>query len=299
MIGKAIITESISRKIRVAAVVRGKSSRIDSLNDYLGNEYLEIIKCEINDYDNLLTKEKYDAFFHLAWQSTDAESRDDVNMHSHNIRYTLDAVAAAHRFGCKTFVCAGSQAEYGIVTEILSGRTNCNPESGYGIAKYAAGKMARLSASQFGMKYCHTRILSTYGEGMDDKTLIIYLIKALLSGEKPSLTKCEQLWDYMHVRDTARALLAVAEKGIDGKTYPVGSGIAKRLREYVEIIRDSIDPSIELGFGEKEYYQHQPMFLCADIAELHADTGFIPTISFDEGIRMTIDWVKSRMKEQG
>jgi nucleoside-diphosphate-sugar epimerase len=153
--------------------------------------------------------------------------------------------------------------------------------------------MAHLAAAKHDMRYCHTRILSTYGEGMGEKALIVYLIKTLLTGEKPMLTKCEQLWDFMYSQDTAQAMLAIAEKGVDGKTYPIGSGAAKPLREYVEIIRDIINPSIELGFGEKEYYPHQPMYLCADISELRNDTGFKPSVNFEDGIRKTIEWVKS------
>jgi nucleoside-diphosphate-sugar epimerase len=54
-----------------------------------------------------------------------------------------------------------------------------------------------------------------------------------------------------------------------------------------------IDAQLELGFGEKEYYPHQPMYLCADIGELRQDTGFAPSVGFAEGIQRTIDWVKS------
>ena len=297
MIGTAIVAEALSQNKKVTAIVRENSLRMNNLSSLKDNENVEIIECNINDYRYLNFNMKSDAFLHLAWQSTGASVRDDVYTHIDNVRYTLDAVQLAQRAGCAIFVCAGSQAEYGLVSTTLSGDTACDPESGYGIAKYAAGKMARLAASQLGMRYCHARILSTYGEGMDDNTLIAYLIKTLLAGEKPLLTKCEQMWDFMYVRDTARALLAIAENGIDGKTYPIGSGIAKPLREYVETIRDVVDPTMELGFGEKDYYPHQPMYLCADIGGLQADTGFKPLVSFEEGISKTAEWFKERFEE--
>jgi nucleoside-diphosphate-sugar epimerase len=299
MIGSAIVTEALSRGLYVTAISRANSERTGLHDNLSGKKNIEIIECDIKNYSKLMFNRKYDAFFHLAWQSTDAASRDDVYTHIDNIKYTIDAVHAAHRAGCGVFVFAGSQAEYGRVSEKLSGDTVCNPESGYGIAKYSAGKMANLAASQLGMRFCHARILSTYGEGMDDKTLIIYLVKTLLAGERPVLTKCEQIWDYMYVKDTATAMLAIAESGIDGKIYPLGSGYTKTLREYVEIIRDNIDSSIEPGFGEKEYYPHQPMYLCADISSLTGDTGFIPSVSFENGIKQTIDWVKNNFKGVG
>jgi len=294
MIGIAIIEEALSHGFIVAAVVRNDSPHIIRLKALTCNNNLKIVECAINNYQSLNFSDNYDAFIHLAWKNTDSSSRDDVFTHTENIKYTLDAVNAAHRAKCNVFISTGSQAEYGCVTEKLSGNTVCNPESGYGIAKYAAGKMAQLYTSQLGIRYCHTRILSTYGEGMSEGALIIYLVKTLLAGKKPLLTKCEQIWDFMYVEDTARAILAIAKKGVDGKVYPLGSGDARPLTEYVEIIRDSIDKSIELKFGEKDYYLHQPMYLCADIKELTHDTGFIPSISFSDGIKKTINWVKSQ-----
>jgi nucleoside-diphosphate-sugar epimerase len=294
MIGAATIAEALAQNMRVAAIVRPDSPKRQNLQNLSGHPNLEIIACDIKDYANVKLATRYDAFLHMAWQSTDAASRDDVYAHIDNIKYTIDAVHAAHRNGCEVFVAAGSQAEYGHVAEKLRGDTPCCPESGYGIAKYAAGKMAHLTATQLGMRSCQARILSTYGEGMSEGAVIVYLIKTLLAGEKPLLTKCEQMWDYMYVRDTARAFLAIAESGTDGKAYPLGSGTAKPLREYAETIRGIINPALELGFGEKEYYPHQAMYLCADIRELEEDTGFKPVVGFEEGIERTIDWVRGK-----
>ena len=293
MIGTAIVKEALLSDKNVVAIVRKNSTKSDYLRSLKNSHNLEIVECDIHEYGTLDLNVQSDAFLHLAWQNTDSSARDDVYTHVKNIKYTLDAINAAHRAGCKVFVSVGSQAEYGRASGKLCGNTACDPESGYGIAKYAAGKMARLAAARYDMRHCHTRVLSTYGEGMGETSLIIYLIKSLLCGKKPTLTKCEQMWDFMYVQDTARALLAVTENGVDGKTYPIGSAIAKPLREYVELIRDIVDPSIGLGFGEREYYPHQPMYLCADISELSADTGFKPGISFEDGISKTIEWVKS------
>jgi len=294
MIGSTLVAEALAQGLVVTAVIRENSPHIGKLLDFSPSDALSLVSCNINNYKNLDFEESYDAFFHIAWESTDIADRDNVYTHTNNITYTIDALHAAKRSGCSVFVDAGSQAEYGRVMNKLSGSTPCNPESGYGIAKYSAGKMTQLAATQLGIRYCHTRILSTYGPGMDDRTLIVYLIKTLLARETPRLTKCEQLWDFMYVSDTARALLDISRYGISGKTYPIGSGQVKSLREYVEIIRDLIAPHTELGFGERDYYPHQPMYLCADIDELQADTGFNPVVDFDKGIRLTIEWIKTQ-----
>jgi len=291
MIGAATVRQALSRGRRVAAVVRENSPQAVNLRALGDCRNLEIVTCGIHDYATLNFNSRYDAFIHMAWHSTGLDVRDDAYRQIDNIACEMDAVHAAGRAGCSVFVDAGSQAEYGRAAGKLAPGTPCDPESGYGTAKYAAGKLALLTATRLGLRCCHTRVLSVYGEGMAQSTLIVYLIKTLLAGRKPSLTKCEQLWDYLYVRDAADAFLAVADRGVHGKAYPLGSGVVRPLREYVSIIREMINPDIALGFGEKEYYPHQPMFLCADITELTEDTGFAPRYDFAEGIKNTITWV--------
>ena len=80
---------------------------------------------------------------------------------------------------------------------------------------------------------------------------------------------------------------------LDGHTFVIGSGIGRPLREYIEIMRDAIDPSLPLGIGEVPYGPKQVMHLQADISDLTAATGFTPEVDFAEGIRRTIEYVKS------
>ena len=103
-------------------------------------------------------------------------------------------------------------------------------------------------------------------------------------GISPNLTPCEQIWDYINVQDVARALLLIAEKGHNGRTYPLGSGTGRPLKEFVEDIQSIISPRVKVNFGTKEYYPHQPMFLVSDNEILNSDTGFTPIIPFKQGI---------------
>ena len=123
-------------------------------------------------------------------------------------------------------------------------------------------------------------------------------IYAMLKGERPKYTKGEQMWDYLHCDDAARAFRLAAEKGRDGAVYCVGSGHVRPLREYIEIIGRYTNPDMELLFGEVPYYDKQVMYLCADISELTADTGFVPEISFEQGIKQTVKWCKDQMQKQ-
>ena len=87
------------------------------------------------------------------------------------------------------------------------------------------------------------------------------------------------------IDDAGDAILSVAANGVDGKTYPLGSGQGRKLSEYIEEIRQIINPSVKVQYGVKDYYPHQPMHLVADISELTNDTGWQPRTSFEEGIR--------------
>ena len=128
------------------------------------------------------------------------------------------------------------------------------------------------------------RILSVYGPNDGENTLINYVIRELKAGRSPELTKCEQLWDYLYADDAGDAILAIAEKGIDGKAYPLGSGKGRKLSEYIEDIRKSINTDVKVNYGAKDYYPHQPMHLVADLKELTTDTGWKPACTFLSGI---------------
>lgn len=282
MIGSAIVRQALKHDYEITCLVRKNSTRISNVPK---NDRVHIINCDISDYKTLELAGTYDVFMHLAWNKTSVGGRDDVECQFKNIEYTLDAVRLAQRCGCSVFIGAGSQAEYGIQTVSLTPDLPVNPESGYGIAKYAAGKFARMLCKQFGMRFNWIRILSIYGPNDGENTLISYVIRELKVGRSPELTKCEQIWDYLYCDDAAEAFLAIGEKGVDGKFYPLGSGQGMMLANYIEDIKQIINPAVHLGFGKKDYYPHQPMYLVADITELSVDTEWVSKISFTEGIK--------------
>ena len=102
------------------------------------------------------------------------------------------------------------------------------------------------------------------------------------------------MWDYLYSGDAAIAFRLIGEKGIDGKVYVLGSGKVRRLAEYIEDIRNSVNPSGTVEMGAIPYAPKQVMFLQADVTELKKDTGFLPATEFKAGIQKTIEWGKIR-----
>lgn len=291
MIGSALLRLFVRKKIKVYAIIRPYSKRRNNVPD---SPYIQIIECDISKLLDLKTqiKEKCDAFFHLAWQGTFGDSRNDMYLQNKNIRYTIDAVTLANCLGCSVFLGAGSQAEYGRVEGKLSYDTPVNPENGYGMAKLCAGQMSKVLCEKYGIKHIWARILSIYGPFDGEHTMVMTGIYKMLSGEIPSFTKAEQVWDYLYCDDAAKALYLAAEKGKNGSVYCIGSGVAKPLVDYITCIRDIVAPERDIDFGAIPYNEKQVMYLCADIENLQRDTGFVPEISFDEGIKKTVKWIK-------
>ena len=290
-VGMALVSALVKKNCEVLVLCRPDSARNERLGKIKG---VKLAYCDLSELKNFESCESYDVFFHLGWAGTTGQARNDMYLQNKNIEYTLDAVSLANRLGCSVFVGAGSQAEYGRVSGALSSKTATEPENGYGIAKLTAGRMSRIMCRELGMKHVWARILSVYGEYDGENSMVMSTINKILNGEATAFTPAEQVWDYMYSSDAAEALVAIAERGKDGAVYCLGSGEPKRLCEYIEMIRDAVDKNAELGIGKLPYANNQVMYLCADISELIRDTGFVPKVTFSEGISKTVEWVRSK-----
>lgn len=234
----------------------------------------------------------YDVFYNLGWGGVAPEHKNNIKIQLENVSSSVDAVYFSKSIGCKLFIGAGTVAEYVYCDGLISGRQQPSPADIYGAAKVSAHHMCEVAAKNIEQDVIWTIISSTFGERRLDNNLITYTIRTLLNGDKPIYTGLEQMWDFLYIKDTVRALYLIGEKGITGKTYGIGSGIYRPLYEYINIIRDCIDPNLTLGVGEIPYKNDKVSSSCVDNKELVEDTGFLPSISFKEGIEKTIQYFK-------
>ena len=296
-IGMALITQCIREGWEVLAVCHRGSARISSIPVHPRVKVLETELSELGQLEQVI-EGRYDVFYHFAWQGTTGESRNQMMLQNQNVKYALEAVKAAKRFGCHIFIGAGSQAEYGRVEGKLKADTAVFPENGYGMAKLCAGQMTRVLAEQLGIEHIWVRILSVYGPYDAKNSMVMSTIHKLLRGEVPQFTKGEQLWDYLYSKDAAVAFWLLAERGIDQKVYVLGSGQVSRLSEYIGSIRDVVRPGAPLAIGVLPYGKKQVMYLCADSEELKKDVGFVPEVGFSQGIQKVVEWYKTIIKEE-
>ena len=186
----------------------------------------------------------------------------------------------------------GSVLEYGRYPVPVTEEQAPQPASLYGTAKLAVGLTAQKLCAGYGIRSAWFRLFWAYGPGDDKARMIPYLIGALLKSERPALTPGEQKWDYLFIDDVVEALWRAAVQPDVHGAYNLGSGAAHPLREVVEHIRDLIDPSLPLGFGELPYQPDQIMHLQADISRLRKAMNWQPAVQLEEGLRRTVEWFR-------
>lgn len=292
MIGVALIEECLRHDIEIYAVVRSSSGKAGRLPF---SDKIHLTDCSLEDLSDLPGRIPggCDTFYHIAWGNTGEARNKSTELQSRNIFYTLQAVRAAAELGCRRFIGAGSQAEYGPMdVEKISPDSPVNPSTPYGASKLAAGHLAGMLCRELGMECIWPRIFSVYGKYEKETTMVASGLRKMLAGEPTEFTPAMQRWDYLYSRDAGRAFYLIGEKGKGGSVYCVGSGQARPLKEYIEEMA-ALTGAGKPGIGAKPYPPGAVMNLCADIGTLTGDTGFIPEYTFEQGIRETIEWIKA------
>lgn len=235
-----------------------------------------------------------DVLYHFAWAGVNAAYRNTAEVQVQNVMFGLKVMEFAERNHIHKVIIPGSAAEVSCSSGVITGHEIPAPSDMYSASKVATRYICMNYARQHNVGLIWTLITSIYGPGRDDNNLLSYTITTLLKGDKPSTTKLEQKWDYLHIKDLVSALILLGEKGIPGKIYPIGSGEYRQMRNYVETIRDLINPSLPLGIGDLPYKTDVVDNQMMDISEIKADTGYSPKICFDQGIQEVITFFKTR-----
>ncbi len=283
-IGSWLVKELASNDIEIIALVRD----VDRAKEVIGDK-VRLVKYYSEEYRKLQDcGTDIDAFYHLAWEGVAPEKKNDRAIQVKNIDFAMEMLEYAGKIRAKRFIATGTVAEYAFCEDVMDVNAKQTPNDLYGAAKTATHYMLETWARSMGMPFNWVVIPSTFGEGRRDNNILTYTIQTLLKGERPSYGYLTQMWDFLYVGEVVRALRLIGEKGIIGKTYGIGSGDFRPLKDYVMVIRTIIDPKLELGIGDIPSMSDRAFSSCVSIKDLTADTGFTPAVSFEEGIEKTI-----------
>ena len=289
-VGKWLVRDLLDTGVDVTIIVRDKSRVEASWADKV-----HIYESDYRDYKNLqIPGHKYDAFYHLAWDGVASKYKDDLDRQKKNIDMSVEALMLAKRLECKKFIAAGTVAEYAYCDQIMDFNQRQMPNDIYGAMKISVYNILDVMSRKHGVDFIWAVLPSTYGEGRDNDNIVTYTIEKLLRKEKPVYGNLLQIWDFLYVKEVARALRLIGEKG-KSKVYGVGSGQYRRLKDYICMIRDIIDPSLELGIGELPQMSDKSFSSCVGIYDLVKDTDFQVKIGFEQGIKNTILYYKEKI----
>lgn len=296
-VGSALLKELTDNGVKVFAIIKDEQENISSISDLPG---VEIVYCEMDDLLEQLPEKIHqsaDTFYHLAWAGSTGPARGNYDLQLKNAHWTMDAVNAAHRLGCKRFLGAGTLAEYDVNAYTPLNGSTPNAVSCYGVAKITAHYMSKAECNRLGIEHLWAYLSNTYGIGNYTSNFINFASKVMLTGQEPNFTAGEQPYDFVYVSDIAQGLYCIGNRGQKNHAYYIGSTKPAKLKEFICALRDEIDPAIQLNLGAIPFNgvaQPASTFDCTALVE---DTGYAPRISFRDGIKTTVSWLREQIKE--
>ena len=292
-VGAAVVRAALAEGHRVTALVRTpNAARLAGLP--IASRTSDL--ADIPRITAILADVRPDVVIHCAWEGVGGRQRaGDIQFA--NITTTCALADAAIAAGAEKFVGIGSQADYGRFDRRITEADVPNPSMLYGAAKLAACHLARQRAEAAGVGFAWLRLFSVYGPDDNPNWLIPAAIAQLLDGHAPRTTPGTQRWDYLHIDDVARGILATAATESATGIFNLSSATPATVRSIIERLRDRAAPGLALRFGEVPFGPDQIMHLEGDNSRLRAATGWAPRIGLDEGLAMTVDAMRDARRK--
>lgn len=249
----------------------------------------ELVELDMEGYSRLGSMAgPCDCFVHLAWNGTREESRMDALRQRKNMEDSLYAVQSMLSAGCGRIISAGSQAEYGPCKGQITEESICRPNTEYGKAKLAFYDELAALCTQAGVSYKEPRFFSLYGPGDYPRTMILSILRDMLSHRPCRLTECRQMWDYLYIDDAVEGLIRLCNEPCPDGVYNFGSGDARPLREYVEEMARLTQTNSSLLYGAVPYPPTGMVSIWPDISKLKRELHWKPRVSFREGLQSIV-----------
>ena len=264
--------------------------------DDLSKDAFQYISCDVFNSEALRSKisaDDYAAFIHFAWVGSAGPARIDYNLQMGNALGTVECMKAAKELGCKRFVCAGSIMEYEVEAAVHSQGSKPGMGYIYGMGKHIAHSMCKAVAAEIGIELVWPMITNAYGVGELSPRFVNTTLRKIIHGEPLQFTAATQNYDFVYVTDVAKAFYLITTKGKPFYEYMIGSGNARPLKEFILEMQQALAPETTPLFGDIPFTGTNMPLNTFSIEDTARDTGFKPEVSFAEGTKMTMEWLKT------
>ncbi len=228
---------------------------------------------------------------HLAWYAVPGRYLHAEENLDH-VEATIHLARALAGAGCARLVTAGTCFEYHTAQGLLAETSRTLPRSLYAACKLSVAQILGAATERWGISFAHLRFFYQYGPWEAPQRLVPAVIEPLLRGEEARVTSGDQVRDFLHIDDVARAVVLAARSEKQG-VINVGSGVPVRVRDVVKAAARACGRPELVRYGALPGRPDDPPFVCADTSVLRG-LGFQPRFDLDAGLEDTVAWYRSR-----
>jgi dTDP-glucose 4,6-dehydratase len=275
------------------------AGNLETLEPAMKNPKFKFTKGDIADRDyifNLFKEEKFDIVVNFAAEShVDRSIVDPGIFLKTNILGTQVLMDACREYGIQRYHQVSTDEVYGDLPLdrpdlFFTEDTPIHTSSPYSASKASADLLVLAYHRTFGLPVSITRCSNNYGPYHFPEKLIPLMISRALADESlPVYGTGENVRDWLYVKDHCRAIDLVIHKGRVGEVYNVGGHNERTNLEVVKtILRELGKPESLITYvGDRKGHD---MRYAIDPTKISNELGWLPTIKFDDGIKMTIQW---------
>jgi nucleoside-diphosphate-sugar epimerase len=299
-VGSSIVRELIRRGEQVRGLDNFETGKRENLAPVLS--HIEFLEIDIRDEERLPQAfAGVDYVLHqAALPSVPLSVAKPVRSHTININGTLNVLLAARAAGVKRVVYAGSSSAYG-ETLSLPKREDMlpSPVSPYAVQKLTGEYYMRCFAKIYSLETVCLRYFNVFGPRQDPSSpysgVMAKFIRQMLAGEAPTIFgDGQQTRDFTYVDNVVQANLdaaVVSTQGVSGECFNIGTGRQLSLNFVFETLREITGFAGNLKYapprvGDVRHSQ-------ADISRARQLLNYSPAISFEEGLRRTVEWYQT------
>ena len=235
--------------------------------------------------------------FHLAAYGAYSWQTELSTMIETNITGTMNLLNACLTIGFAAFVNAGSSSEYGLKDHAPLETEFLEPNSNYAVTKASATLFCRSVAKPRHASVRTLRLYSGFGPYEEPRRLIPSLIVHGLKGELPKLASPDVARDYVYIDDVVEAFVQRRRSECrNSGVYNLGTAKQTSLREVVDVARQIMKIAANPVWSSMPNRQWDTDRWVAENTKIQRELQWRPRISFEEGLRKTIDWFREHPK---